>query len=803
MYNFKYFTLGIFLLGCWAIASAQNSSIKGRVYNSINNEEIPFAGILIEGTKKIAQSDINGNFRIDSLVPGVYNVICDYAGFKKVVLYEITVTSARPTLLDIPMEEEAAKLNEVEIIASPFNKTEESPLSLRTISATEIYRNPGGNRDISKVLQSFPGVASSVSFRNDIIIRGGAPNENRFYLDGIEVPNINHFATQGSSGGPVGMINVNFIREVDFYSGAFPAGRGNALSSVLEFKQIEGNNEKIRGTAMLGSSDVGITLDGPIGKNSSFIFSARRSYLQFLFLALKLPFLPTYNDFQYKQTLRLGNKNRITIIGLGAIDDFELNEKVNEGEKDSSILDRNNYILNTLPVNNQWNYVVGANWKHFFDNSYTTLVVSRNHLNNSALKYRYNIPQPNNKLLDYNSQEIENKMRFEYTARKNGWKINAGLGFENALYTNSTYNKVVINSATYIVDFDSEFSLNKFAVFFQASKKIMNDKLSLSFGLRTDFNDYSSDMSNPLNQLSPRFSASYRLNKKINLNINAGNYFQLPPYTVLGYRDSSKVLVNKNNGVKYISCMHLVSGLEYNPTQYSKVTVEGFYKAYSHYPFLIRDSVSLANLGADFGVIGNEEVKSISDGRSYGLEILLQQKLSSTVYGIVAYTLVRSEFKDKRGDLKPAAWDNVHILNLTAGKKLKKNWELGVKFRLLGGAPYTPYDLKLSAVKSVWDVKQQGALDWNLLNAERFPLTHGMDVRIDKKWYFKKWALNAYLDVQNIYNFQAKVQPYINVKRDAAGNPLTDPNNPGSYQVYLIENTSGTVLPSIGLMVEF
>ena len=204
------------------------------------------------------------------------------------MFYEVQVSTAKPTILNIPLTETSSELKEFEIVANPFVKKEESPISMRTINSAEIYRNPGGNRDISKVIQILPGVASSASFRNDIIVRGGAPSENRFFLDGIEVPNINHFATQGSSGGPVGMLNVNFIQEVDFYAGAFPTNRGNALSSVMDFKQIEGNDEKLTGSFMLGSSDVGLTLNGPMGKKSSFIFSARRSYLQFLFKALKL-----------------------------------------------------------------------------------------------------------------------------------------------------------------------------------------------------------------------------------------------------------------------------------------------------------------------------------------------------------------------------------------------------------------------------------------------------------------------------------------------------------------------------------
>ena len=189
-----------------------------------------------------------------------------------------------------------------------------------------------------KLLPLWPGVASRATFRNDIIIRGGSPGENKFYLDGIEVPNINHFATQGSSGGPVGLLNVNFVREVDFYSGAFPSNRANGLSSVLSFKQKEGNKEGLITNFALGSSDAALTFDGPLGEKANFIFSARRSYLQFLFAALQLPILPTYNDFQYKVSYRPNQKNKISFIGLGAIDDFNLNASVNDNITDPDVI---------------------------------------------------------------------------------------------------------------------------------------------------------------------------------------------------------------------------------------------------------------------------------------------------------------------------------------------------------------------------------------------------------------------------------------------------------------------------------
>jgi len=220
-------------------------------------------------------------------------------------------------------------IEDVVVRASPFRKKLESPLSVRIVGIQEIEKNPGGNRDISRVIQSFPGVGSTPAFRNDVIVRGGGPNENRFYLDEIEIPYLNHFSTQGASGGPVGIINVDFIREFEFYSGAFPASKGNAMSSVLSFRQIDGNDEKFRFRATVGASDLGLTADGPTGNNSTLIMSLRRSYLQFLFSALDLPFLPTYNDFQFKHKTRIEDKGELTVIGIGALDDFELNNIVN------------------------------------------------------------------------------------------------------------------------------------------------------------------------------------------------------------------------------------------------------------------------------------------------------------------------------------------------------------------------------------------------------------------------------------------------------------------------------------------
>jgi len=791
---FKRFLIFIFLIFSSSIF-AQNVKVYGTVSNVLNNEPIPFANIIIEGANLGAISDIDGNYELIGIAPGTYNFICSYIGFEPSFKSEIRVSPNKNLRLNFLLSENAELIEEVQITANTFNKTEESPTSLRTINASEIYRSPGGDRDISKVIANLPGVSTAPSFRNDIIIRGGSPSENKFYLDGVEIPNINHFATQGSSGGPVGIINVNLIREVDFYSGAFPANRGNVLSSVMELKQIEGSDESLSGTFSVGSSDAGLSINTPVGKKSSMILSARRSYLQFLFQALQLPFLPTYNDLQFKFTHKPNNKNQFNIIALAAIDEFSLNNSVNDNIDDPLTIARNNYILDNLPINEQWNYTIGGTWKRFFEQSNIFLVASRSHLNNSANKYLKNIEIEENKILDYQSEEIENKTRLEYNFRKESIKYNVGIGLDHVTYKNQTYNRLPF----FTKNVSSDFSFIKYSAFAQLSKTYLNGNLISSLGARVDNNSFTVSESAP--NFSPRASASYKFTKKSSLNANIGRFFQLPSYTVLGYTDSNYQYLNQD--VDYIQCDHAVFGYELNPSNYSKITLEGFYKQYDNYPFSINDSVSLANLGADFGVIGNEDVSSTSKGKSYGLEFLAQQKLSNSIYGILSLTYYKSLFEDKNKELIPSSWDNRYILNLAAGKKFKGNIELGVKFRYSGGAPYTPFDLATSSDAAVWNINQQGYLDYNNVNSLRLSDIHTLDIRLDKKWFFKSWSLNAYIDIQNIYNNK------IELRSDVSNNPDVGPlvynsqGDPDKYNLYEIPNESGTLLPSIGLLIEF
>ncbi|MGB4840383.1 MAG: TonB-dependent receptor [Saprospiraceae bacterium] len=785
-------------------AISQSGVIKGSIKDKLTNMPIIGANIVLVETSYGSSSDLDGKYELLGLKPGIYNIQVSYIGYETISQSEIEVQGVRPTIFNFELIENLNKLDEVVIKAASFNKTAESPVSLRTIGVSEIKRNPGGNRDISRVIQSLPGVTSTASFRNDLIIRGGAPNENRFFIDDIEVPVINHFATQGSSGGPAGMINVDFVREVDFYSGAFPVSRGNALSSVFNFKLKDGRDDRIGMTATAGATDIGITLDGPLGDKSTFLVSARRSYLQLLFKVIGLPFLPTYTDFNTKYKYKIDNKNEVTFIGLGAIDDFTLNSEANETEAKQ-------FILGRLPVNTQWNYTNGIAYKHYGESGYTTLVLSRNMLNNEATKYFNNDESvASNLILKYKSQEIENKVRLETFQKKSGWNFNIGTSYEFAKYSNSTFNKIYTNVGPDEINYSNQFSLHKYGFYGSLNRKYFKDKLSISIGARIDGNSYSEQMNNPLKQFSPRFSASYQITNKFAYNINLGRYFQLPPYTVLGYSEK-EILVNKENEITYIVANNFVSGFEYNISSSGRITIEGYYKKYNNYPFLLREQISLANLGGDFGVIGNEPVTPTSIGRTYGIELLMQQRLYKGFYGILAYTFGHSEFTNVRGLYAPSSWDSRHIINMTAGKRFGKNWEMGLRYRFQSGLPSTPFDTD-SDLKINWDRNFAGILNYNKINTLRNDPVNGLDIRIDKKWFFRGWDLNVFLDIQNVTgNSIGQNVLILDRPLDENNMPVGDPliKNPGAplnelrYKLKTINDSTGTVLPTIGLVLSF
>ncbi len=775
--------------------SAQTGTIKGRVFDKKNNEPLGYATVQIEGTTIGTLTDVEGNFSLKNVEPQFCRLEVNFVGYEKTVSSEIQVQGNQTTFIDIAVKSSVKRLKTVVVRKKMNAKMIESPLSVLQVSVSDIEKTAGVNRDVSKLAQTLPGVGITDPNRNDLIVRGGSATENKFYLDEVEIPIINHFTTQGSSGGAVGVINPDFVRDLNFYTGAFPADRPNALSSVMEINLRDGNRDRLHTKVSVGASDAGITLEGPIGKKSTLIVSARQSYLQFLFSIIGLPFLPNYNDFQLKYKLELNKKNHLTVIGLGALDKMRLNTELENPS------DGQRYLINYLPEFNQWAYTIGLVYKHFGDTYYDTWVLSRNMLRNQNYKYpvnNKNLPR----IFDYHSDESENKFRFERNMPDGLFQTRWGVGGKHARYVVNSMKKQYANNAITTTHYDTNIHLFFYEAFIQLSKELLANRLKVSLGVNTVGNNFNNNMLNAINQLSPRLSATYSLTEQLNINMNVGRYVAPPAYTTFGFKDKNGILVNQNEKLKYIVSQQAVAGLEWLPNDRLRLTAEGFYKGYEHYPFSVAEGITTASKGVDYGQTGDEEIVSIGKGRAYGVEFLLKMMNWHNLNLSATYTLFKSEFTDKNNKYIPSTWDTGSLLNLIGAYKLNKTWNIALRWRWLGGAPYSPIDMEKSSLIKAWDVKNQPYINYEQFNSLRLSPSHQLDVRIDKEFYFKKWVLNVYADVQNVYNFQTQSEPiYTNLNEQ--GLPARDDNEPLlRYKLRKIRYYSGTILPTIGISVK-
>lgn len=692
------------------------------------------------------------------------------------------------------MEENQTELEGVTVTASPFRRDIESPVSLRIIGLQEIEKSPGANRDISRIVQSYPGVAfSPIGYRNDLIVRGGSPSENRFYLDGVEIPNINHFSTQGASGGPVGILNADLIREVNFYTGAFPTDKGNALSSVLDFKLRDGDMERNSLKATLGASEVSLASNGHLGKKTSYLVSVRQSYLQFLFDMLGLPFLPTFTDAQFKLKTRFDARNELTVLGLGGIDKMKLNTKADDED--------NEYILSYLPKIQQETFTLGAVYRHYAGAHVQSVVASHSYLNNRNTKYQQNDESdPEHLMLRLRSTEQNTQLRLENSSSFRNWKVTVGTSLDYSQYSNTTFQKVYTDRAQ-TFDYHTYLGIMRWGLFGTVNYTSIDERFTASLGLRADANNYSAAMKDLSDQLSPRLSLSYQLTEHWSLSGNAGLYYQLPPYTALGFKNNNGLYANKY-ALRYMQVSQGSIGLNWRKGDTFEVSVEGFYKDYDKIPLSVADGIPLTCKGNDYGVIGNELLTSTAQGRSYGAELLLKWLVAKKLNLASSFTLFKSEYRtDKESEYIASAWDNRFIFNLRGTYNLPQHWSVGMKVSCIGGAPYTPYDADKSSLVTAWNAQGKPYYDYTRYNEERLPAFTQVDIRIDKTFYLKRCMLGFYIDLQNIAGSKLKQADVL-----MSTGVIKNPDAPITEQRYVMKSLkqeSGTLLPTLGITFEY
>ena len=776
--------LFIFLANTLFLSSQVKTSIRGMV---VDEKGAPiFAASLYLNSNQGAYSEEDGSFIITDVIPGSYNLTASFVGFDSQTKFNVIIKSKGNRSFNFILIESSESLEEVVVSnKNTISRPKETPLSTQSLSAVEIATYPGGNNDVVQVAQTLPGVSPSVGgFRNDLIIRGGAPNETVYYLDGVEVPNINHFATQGSAGGPVGLLNVSFINDVTLSTSAFGAQYDNPLSGVLQFKQRDGNKERFNTNIRVSATDAAFTFEGPLFKNNkpesntSFLLSVRRSYLQALFKLIGLPIRPDYWDYQYKLSHQIDDYNNLYIIGLGSIDDFSVEAPDDFDEEAQAIIEQ-------APFIQQKTNSIGVTWrKRFKDGSgYMETTVSNNRLENIFTNYL----DPENEtgiIFRNDAIESETKLRYQLTKFLNDWKFTGGFNTQHSYYTNST-----VNNADAIF-YTTEIDFIKYGFFANATRSFFNDKLDVSLGFRMDDDSFTSS-NDLLSSFSPRLSLSYEFLEDWRISATAGRYFKIAPYTILGFKDASGNFTNKDSD--YTQSDHYVIGLQHYLNPAASISLEGFYKRYTDYPVSVLDQVSLANKGADFEVLGNEDVETVGKGRSYGLEFQYQQKLLNNFYSIFSYTYFFSEFTGFDTAIYiPSVWDSRHLASFVGGYKLKKNWEISSRYRFAGKTPYVPTNLD-ATLASYPEI----ILDYTRLGEEKLATFSQLDIRVDKKWNYEQLSLNIFFEVQNVLGQSIPRPNEYGLSRDMSGN-ITNP-----LSLSQINQDTSTSIPSIGIVIDF
>ncbi len=773
----------LLFLACQSVLLAQErGAIKGYV-KDVFGEPLFGANVFIQDTNIGSTTDVNGYFKIDQIKPDTYNVAVSYLGYAPYVKYNVVVQTNGNAILTILLEPQENVLDDVVLQDFFTYRKKETPLSTQTLSAVEIANIPGGNNDVVRVAQSLPGVAPSVGgFRNDLIIRGGAPNEVVYFMDGIELTTINHFSTQGSTGGPAGMLNVSFIDEVTLNTSSFLASNDNVLSGVLNFKQKEAPTDKGMYNFRVGASESALTYMGPVlGKKTNHpitaIASVRRSYLQFLFKLIGLPIRPDYWDYQFKISKNLDDYNAIHLIGLGSIDEFSV------APPDESSLDQI-ATAEQVPFIEQYTLNLGASWNRRFrkQKGNSTLSISVNNKVNDFSRFTDNVAKTG---LIYRNDFKEKyaQMRYNTTIYSNDYKFSGGLNLKNINY------HYELSTPVELLAVNTDLAINNMGLYFQASKSYFNNKLDISAGFRSDRNNV---MQNSfVDTFSPRFAIGYQLWDKTKINASVGRYFKLPALTILGYQDLKGDLVNIENP-KYTQSDHLVLGLEHYFTPSFLFSVEGFYKKYQHYPVSITDGVSLANKGADFEILGNEPVSFDGLGKAYGVELLLQQKFNGRGYGIFSYTYFHSLFDIGDGNYLPSSWDSRNLVSLTSGYKLSNNKEISLRLRHAGKTPYPSIDQS----KSLQSYPIL-AYDYTSLDSNRLGSFTQLDVRFDKKWNLSKYTFNFYFEIQNALKSAIPQLPQFGLSRDVSGQ-LLDPTS-----IVRVDTDSNQMIPTLGIVIDF
>ncbi len=700
-------------------------TIQGKVAEYLRSTVIPGTQVQIMNTRFSTITNAKGQFKLLNLPVGSYTVKFSVAGFKPFISTDIIVRPNRITFLHIELREQRLQLTEkVKVTAGYFSKNEEVPHSVLNLSKEEVRRAPGTIGDVSRVLKAMPGVAGNGDETTDLIVRGGSPLENGFFIDNIEVPNINHLPRIGSTGGVLSGLNQDLVQNVDFFTGGFSANYGHRLSSITDITFREGNKEEFDGQLDINMVQAGGVMEGPLfSGNGSWLVSVKQSYLQLMKKAgiLNVGAVPNTFDSQVKLTFDINAKHKINILNVFLKGDYQ------EEYDDGFTYEDNKYTQNTIGIN--WI----ANWSERF-------------LSNTSLSYSFlnrNDGETNGYQTDTpwqwfadNSATYFALRNFNYLFFNNRNKCVFGFQVK---YQSDEIDRYQDGYTNWMGDpvpdswLKQSYKTINSSIFFSYIWQPLK-RLTTTIGLRGDHWSAHQKL-----RMSPRLSFSYALTPRFSVNGGFGIYYQSLPMSLLAYWPQSKRL-------DHMRAAHYTFGLEFFPGAGTKITLEVYNKEYDHLPidpFIPQGMVTDSLIDSYYVPLS---VVSEGAGYSRGIELLVHKKLTRKFYGLISASFFRSRYKDMKDQWWNRFFDNRYLVNLGAGYKPNNKWEFSFKWTLVGGRPYTPFDTERSIAQ------RQAVYDQTRFMGARIPAYSSLNIRVDRRFYFGKSNLIVYLDVWNILN---------------------------------------------------
>jgi hypothetical protein len=735
------------------LASAQDTTGAGAIVGTVvTADRRPVAGarVCALGTTACATTDVAGRFRIPDMRAGSYPLEILAGEGAPVTTEAVQVRAGLDGAIDVVLPDLARIEQAVTVTASAYRVPEEVKTSGILLQPREILKSAGALQDVSRYIQTLPGVAIGTNdFRNDLIVRGGSPLENLFVVDNVEIPNINTFANFASAGGTVSILDAELIEDVTFLSGGYPAPYANRTSSVLQIAQREGSRERFRGWGTLGFAGAGTILEGPIdGGRGSWIVSARRSFLDFFTDDIGIGGVPVLYTLNGKAVYDISPQDRIWVVNVSGVDEIRL------GLTEDSPTDEELYNFDIRY--DGWRSATGVNWQRLFGARGVGLfgVTHSEARTGQQVKdlVRDGVPPPDVPVDEIlaaspvvfsdDSREGETTFKadltlnvpfFEKLQAGGNFKI-FGVRYDSAapLGTDNPFSPVPEQNA---FDIDESFRTYQTGAYLQATAPVTS-RLSLTVGGRLDHYAYLDSV-----RVSPRLAGSYGLGSGWSLRGAYGRYYQQPFLLFVS-------VFPENRDLSPWRADHFVGGVAWERADGWRMTLEGYRKNYRDYPVAVEyPTLSLANVGDTFNV---REIlfplASEGEGRSTGIELFVEKKLTGKFYGQGNLAFSRTRHAGRDRVFRPGSFDYPRVFNLVGGYRISDTWEVSTRVSYLSGRPYTPFDEALSTAQ------RRGIYDLARVNGVRATDYFRLDARVDRSFDFAGESFVLFAGVQNLTN---------------------------------------------------